>query len=333
MQLSSVSAFASQSQRKRNTNPKFTHTYTLATPHYLRLGDMSFFKDFMKGERRSPHSDLKGETQQVVEPHPTDPGLQMENEGGATTASTTTKEPGDESAEAEGVAPGAEAPEATPGAAAGAETEAGAESAVTESTTAGRAGAEGATDGGAGSEGEEMDSAITVAPSMGDSRITTTSMVMTSSIGPSESTRKRRQVSKIDAANEFVYGRTEEPWTKPTGRPSIDMQTSIRINRAQTMRRSCIMKRVKEEAEERSRLEEQDGAWVDNEILDPIVARAVPKSVYGGPKIAIRETKSSKFRFLYNRKPPGVKVYFKPANEDERKKPPFVVTAVNHCYL
>lgn len=113
--------------------------------------------------------------------------------------------------------------------------------------------------------------------------------------------------------------------------PPPPLPTSIRINRAQTMRRSCIMKRVKEEAEERSRLEEQDVAWVDNDILDPIVARSVPKAVYGGPKIAIRETKSSKFRFLYNRKPPGVKVYFKPANEDERKKPPFVVAAVNRC--
>ncbi|KAK7572022.1 hypothetical protein V9T40_014494 [Parthenolecanium corni] len=285
---------------------------------------MSFFKDFIKGERRSPHSDLKSETQQVVEPQPADSGLQMEYEGGA-----TTKEPGavtiTESRE-------------TPASAEGAETGAGPE------TAAGAAGAESATAGAEGaasdkpegeasgeSEGEEMDSAITVAPSMDDSRMTTTSMIMTSSMAPDESTRKRRHISKIDAANEFVYGRSEEPWTKPTGRPSIDMPTSIRINRAQTMRRSCIMKRVKEEAEERSRLEEQDVAWVDNDILDPIVARSVPKAVYGGPKIAIRETKSSKFRFLYNRKPPGVKVYFKPANEDERKKPPFVVAAVNRC--
>ncbi len=176
---------------------------------------------------------------------------------------------------------------------------------------------------------EAMGSNITVAPTTEETQYTTTSMVMTSSSAP-DSTKKRRQMSKIEAANEFVYGRPEEPWTVPPGRPSIDSPGEVRETRATTMRRSCVMKRVRDEEEERSRMEEKDAAWVDNEIIDPIVARGIPKSVYGGPKIPVRDTTSSKFRYLYNRKPPGVKVYFKPANDEQRKKPPFVVAAVRH---
>ncbi|XKL59640.1 hypothetical protein PGB90_000656 [Kerria lacca] len=176
------------------------------------------------------------------------------------------------------------------------------------------------------------DDAITTAPSTIESQFTTTSMVMTSE--PTHSMKKHRRMSKIEAVNEFLYGHSEEPWIKPGIMRSIDVPVSFRANRAHTMRHSIMMKRKKDEEETRSqvtaKMTERDVPSSDDESMSPLVARKVPKYVYGNPKIVVRETKSSKFRYLFNRKPPGVKVVFRPANEDSKKKPPFVVAAINH---
>lgn len=168
---------------------------------------------------------------------------------------------------------------------------------------------------------------ITVAPGVGDSQFTTTSIVTTT--GTEKSTKKRRGLSKIEAANVYVYGHTEDAWHRRDIKPSSDMDVTFRPNRAQTMRHSCIMKRTKDIEREQVRIRRAQSQSSEEELdaPDPITARKVPKNVYDAPKVSIKETKSSKFRYLYNRKPAGVKVYFKPANADPKKKPPFVVVA------
>lgn len=171
--------------------------------------------------------------------------------------------------------------------------------------------------------------AITVTPS---TRLTTTSMVTTQA-AESSSKKHRRPLSKIEAANEFVYGRQEEAWTRPERKPSTEIPATFRSNRTQTMRRGCIMKRVQTMELERSQTSKRSRSRspLSDDSSEPIAARPVPRAVYEEPKITIRNTKSSKFRYLFNRKPPGVKVYFKPANADQNKKPPFVVSFAHQC--
>lgn len=176
------------------------------------------------------------------------------------------------------------------------------------------------------------DMAVTETPVPAGSLTTTTSLVMSTSAGSSPVVRKSR-MSKLDAANEYVYGPKEDAWTRPGIPPSTEPANNIRPNRAHTMRRSCILKRVQEEERERAQLEhrpaerrkESEEDAVEQEAAAP--ARLIPQTLYEKPKISVRETKSSKFRYWYNRKPAGVTVYFKPANAVARKKPPFVVAA------
>lgn len=177
-------------------------------------------------------------------------------------------------------------------------------------------------------EGIPATESLTAAPTMDQTQFTTMSILSTT--GTESSAKKhRRGISKIDAANEFVYGHVEESWSRPDRKLSTDLNTTFRPNRTQTMRQSCIMKRTQNEERERNGKDEARSPGSEPENIDPVTARPVPKSVYVDPKIRVKDTKSSKFRYLFNRKPPGVKVYFKPANADQKKKPPFVVSVVH----
>lgn len=197
------------------------------------------------------------------------------------------------------------------------------------------------------SEGDSPthESDSTAAPGVGDSQYTTTSMVTTTGSTEKSSTKKRRGMSKMEAAKVYVYGHVEEPWQRRDIKPSSESDVTVRLNRAQTMRQSCILRRAKMNEKScgmsrsndvsKSDDSESDRKQVgnmrqgsqsgDDEEPVPIIARKVPKNIYDTPKVPIKETKSSKFRYLYNRKPAGVKVYFKPLNADPKKKPPFVV--------
>lgn len=151
---------------------------------------------------------------------------------------------------------------------------------------------------------------------------------------------------RMDAAASYMYGQKEDKSYIPEKKPSSSYSdtTQPRTNRAQELRNSRNRKRINEEKMMREQMmkeriirarsemgESSDES--DHEEAEPIHARLIPKSLYHKPKINVRETVSSKFRYLFNRKPPGVTVYFKQADDkDPKKKPPFVVAAVNRCF-
>lgn len=255
---------------------------------------MSFLKELMKVERKSPR---EHHVYQVANPPPEEAAPDDAN---TTTEGTTTQE-----------------------------TTAGP---TEESTTTNTTTTTGTPDESTSLAPEGSDS-VTQTPVPAIPMTVTTSMVTSTSMKPSPKAKKSR-MSKLEAANQYVYGPKEDTFVRPSMPPLSEMPTKeVRANRAQTMRQSCILKRVKDIQQERTRLEEKEGKYKEEKtIQDPVVARVVPQALYNKPRISVRDTKSSKFRYLYNRKPPGVTVYFKPANADEKKKPPFVVAAPLGCF-
>lgn len=256
---------------------------------------MSFVKELMKVERKFPR---KHHVYQVANPPPEEAAPEDTNTttGGTTTQETTTGPT---------------------------------EEFTTTNTTTATAG----TPGESTSLAPDDSDSVTQTPVPAIPMTVTTSMITSTSVRPSPTAKKSR-MSKLEAANQYVYGPKDDTFVRPSTPPLSEMPTNeVRANRAQTMRQSCILKRVKDIQQERTRLEEKEGKYrEDKTIQDPVVARVVPQALYNKPKISVRDTKSSKFRYLYNRKPPGVTVYFKPANADEKKKPPFVVAAALGCF-
>lgn len=153
--------------------------------------------------------------------------------------------------------------------------------------------------------------------------LTTTSFITTTGTPESSKLKKRRhKKTKKEAFSEYVYGRKEDDILRIEASMIEDEIPEYRLNRTYDMRRVCNNKRI-----DFSRMVAAD---VEEEKTRQNIGR-VPSHLFRNPKIEVKQTLGSKFRYLYNRRPPGVKVYFKNAKMDPKQRPPFV-SATNKCF-
>lgn len=156
---------------------------------------------------------------------------------------------------------------------------------------------------------------------------TTTSML-------TQKPRRRIKKTKNDLLSEYVYGRSEEEMMRID--PSIvgDPMPDYRLNRTYDLRRSSNARRLDCIQTMTTKGKEAEGEEVGEELGKEVGKRIIgqlPTHLFRPPKIPIRHTLGSKFRYLYNRRPPGVRVYFKNSKADPQEKPPFV-TATRVCH-